>query len=125
MAGDGRTEPPVTTHVDPTLIGRLKRLGFEVTEPSRHHPITPRPAVVDLQAFRVPRRDVLSAPDAHRLRALPIARHQGVLIVAMADPDDETAVKELSALVGMPISPVAAEEGDLLRAIAEHYGDAE
>jgi len=55
---------------------------------------------------------------ALRLRAIPIDRLGSVLIVAMADPSDRSAVEEVSRLVGLDIEVVVSAEPAIRAAIA-------
>ncbi len=59
--------------------------------------------------------------DAHRLCAMPL-RPSGVgAIVAMADPTDQEAVAELSAMLGGRILPTVAKLSDLRAALDQVY----
>jgi type IV pilus assembly protein PilB len=51
---------------------------------------------------------------ARRLLALPVARENGSLTVAMADPADVTAIDTLHQLTGLHIDVVTASERDIL-----------
>ena len=72
-----------------------------------------------LQAAELARGDLelarrLSSGDAHRLCAMPLRPSAAGAIVAMADPTDEGAVAELSAIFGGRILPTVAKLSDLL-----------
>jgi type IV pilus assembly protein PilB len=63
---------------------------------------------------------------AERYTLMPIyvrsVRHQGdTLYVAMEDPTDELAQKEVSAAAGLPVRAMIAAPGDIRRAIDRHY----
>lgn len=52
---------------------------------------------------------LLPAPLALRYRALPVARDETRITVAMADPGDEVACREIAAALGTEIYPVQVE----------------
>lgn len=54
---------------------------------------------------------LLPAALAFRYRALPVARDDGCITVAMANPADETACREIAAALNADIYPVQAEPG--------------
>jgi hypothetical protein len=68
----------------------------------------------------------LAGTRAYHLRALPIrlrATANGeFLYVAMSDPTDQDAVRELEATTGREIVPAVAEEKALERALRKYYG---
>jgi type IV pilus assembly protein PilB len=79
-------------------------------------------AVIDLRR-RAPDPDAvqrLSEGSARSLLALPLAVHDGVLEVAVADPSDELAA-ELRASTGMEVALVVASATDIRRAIDRSY----
>src|SRR5436305_2154333 len=49
--------------------------------------------------------------------AIPVGRADGSLQIAMADPQDDIATKELSAAAGMPVIRMIAPPSDIRRAI--------
>ena len=79
-----------------------------------------------LQAAELSRGDLelarrLSSRDAHRLCAMPLRPSAAGAIVAMADPTDEDAVAELSAIFGSRILPTVAKLSDLLDSLERVY----
>jgi hypothetical protein len=58
-----------------------------------------------------------------RLRAIGVSREGDVLIVAMADPDDERAVRELELRTGLRIFPAKATDETILDAIDRSHED--
>jgi type IV pilus assembly protein PilB len=58
-----------------------------------------------------------------RLRAIGVSRSGDVLIVAMADPDDERALRELELRTGLRIFAAKAEEETILDAIDRSHED--
>jgi hypothetical protein len=71
---------------------------------------------VDPAALRLLRADV-----AERLRAVPLREDAGRLWVAMADPTDQVALKELERLVGKPIRAMVAPELLIQYALEKHF----
>jgi type IV pilus assembly protein PilB len=53
--------------------------------------------------------------------AIPVGRADGSLQIAMADPQDDIATKELSAAAGMPVIRMIAPPSDIRRAIDKSY----
>src|SRR5437588_11421048 len=53
---------------------------------------------------------------------MPVARHNGTLIVATADPFDAYALDELQTLTGLHVMPVLAPPREIARLIKAHYG---
>jgi type II secretion system protein E len=58
----------------------------------------------------------------HRRSLLPIARENGTLTVATADPMDVYALDELQTLTGLKVVPVLASEREIARLIKTHFG---
>lgn len=56
-----------------------------------------------------------------RLRAIGVSREPGMLIVAMANPDDLAARKELEIRTGLTVFATRAEEADIQAAIDRSY----
>ncbi len=59
---------------------------------------------------------------AHRYRVLPLALHDGQLLLAMADPFDLQAVDDLSAMCGLEIVRRYVRPAELADALKRHYG---
>ncbi|MBP3959475.1 Flp pilus assembly complex ATPase component TadA [Gemmata sp. G18] len=69
--------------------------------------------------------DVLSAMPqklVHRKNLLPVARHNGTLVVATGDPFDVYALDELQTLTGLHVMPVLAPAREITRLIKQHFG---
>ncbi len=79
-------------------------------------------AVIDLRRRAPEPQAVLRLPEtsARSLKALPLAIHDGVLEVAVADPSDELAA-ELRTSTGMEVALVVASSTDILRTIDRGY----
>lgn len=58
-----------------------------------------------------------------RLRAIGVSREGDVLIVAMADPDDERAVRELELRTGLRLFVARAAEETIHAAIDRSHED--
>ena len=71
--------------------------------------------------------DALDPDIAHALVALPLRTEGGAMLVAMADPSDEHAVRELRFALQLPVEPRLAPVGELSEALERSYpetGDA-
>ncbi len=79
-------------------------------------------AVIDLRRRAPDPKAVLRLTEqaARSSRALPLAIHEGVLEVAVADPSDELAA-DLRESTGMEVALVVASATDILRAIDRGY----
>ncbi len=60
---------------------------------------------------------------ARRLRALPLARENGTLIVAMADPSNVVAIDTLEQITELNIEVATATERDILNCLDRHYSN--
>src|SRR5438093_2510240 len=58
---------------------------------------------------------------AKRLRALPLSRENGSLVVALADPFNVVAIDTLQQITGLIIEVVTAPERDILNCLELHY----
>src|ERR1043166_56406 len=58
---------------------------------------------------------------AKRLRALPLSRENGSLVVALADPLNVVAIDTLQQITGLIIEVVTAPERDILNSLELHY----
>ena len=78
---------------------------------------------IDLARFEVDPAfiDIVPAEMARKHRVLPLCVSR-VFTVAMADPSDQRAVDEISALTGFLVQPVAASEPALEDALDRYYG---
>ncbi|MEZ6143533.1 MAG: type II secretion system ATPase GspE [Zavarzinella sp.] len=80
--------------------------------------------LVDLSHTRID-PDTLSAMPTkmvHRKALVPIARENGSLVVAMANPYDVYAVDELQNLTGLEIRPVLGSPREISRLIKQYFG---
>jgi general secretion pathway protein E/type IV pilus assembly protein PilB len=79
---------------------------------------------VDLSHAKID-RDVLAAMPqklVHRKNLMPVARHNGTLVVATSDPFDAYALDELQTLTGLHVMPVLAPAREITRLIKQHFG---
>jgi type II secretory ATPase GspE/PulE/Tfp pilus assembly ATPase PilB-like protein len=91
------------------LQGALARkMGYPLVDLGRFTP--------DESALRL-----LDPKAALRLRALPLMKRGGRLVVALQDPGRRAQIDELQALTRCPIAPALANEAELLPAIAAAY----
>jgi type II secretion system protein E len=58
----------------------------------------------------------------HRKNLMPIARHNGTLVVATGDPFDAYALDELQTLTGLHVMPVLAPRWEIARLRKQHFG---
>lgn len=85
-------------------------LGQSVTRRRAHDPVDATVArLIDLEMAR-------------RLSALPIARTDGALLVAFANPLFDLARREIESMLKMPVRPVLATRSDLDEAIQRVLG---
>lgn len=70
-------------------------------------------------------KDVLEAMPqklVHRKNLMPVARHNGTLVVAIGDPFDAYAIDELQTLTGLHVIPVLAPPREITRLIKQYFG---
>ncbi len=58
----------------------------------------------------------------HRKNLMPIARHNGTLVVATGDPYDPYALDELQTLTGLSVQPVLGSAREISRLLKTHFG---
>jgi type II secretion system protein E len=58
----------------------------------------------------------------HRKNLMPIARHNGTIIVATGDPFDAYALDELQTLTGLHVLPVLAPRWEIARLRKQYFG---
>ncbi len=58
----------------------------------------------------------------NRKNIMPIARHNGTLVVATGDPYDAYALDELTTLTGLQVHPVLGSAKEISRLIKIHFG---
>ncbi len=59
---------------------------------------------------------------AKNLKAIPIVKVEKSITVAMADPTDSEALKEIRFVTGCQVEPVVARAEEIVQAIANYYG---
>src|SRR3989339_693592 len=55
------------------------------------------------------------------LCALPLARHDNMLIVAVADVENVDAIEQLKLATGLDVFPLQADKGDLEKMVEQYY----
>ena len=80
--------------------------------------------LVDLSQASVEREVLAAMPQrlVHRKNLMPIARHNGTLVVATGDPYDAYALDELQTLTGLHVMPVLAPPREINRLIRQYFG---
>ena len=63
----------------------------------------------------------LPSETALALCALPLARYNDILIVAVRDAKNEDAIRQLREIIGLAIFPLQADMGELKRVLEQHY----
>jgi type IV pilus assembly protein PilB len=81
-----------------------ERLGFEFVD-------------LSVETFAADVTSLVPEEVARRYEALPIARRDGRIVIAMASPNDVFALDDLRVLTEMPVLAVMAEPGQLSNAI--------
>jgi len=79
---------------------------------------------IDLSHAKIEDDVLRSMPQklVHRKNLLPVARHNGTLVVAISDPFDAYAIDELQTLTGLHVIPVLAPPREIARLIKHHFG---
>ena len=121
-APEGADTPAICVELDEWLAGPA-----EADEAS--HALARRLALPMACLERLPvAQGVLSllAPEtARRLRAVPLAVHEGRIAVALEDPGDPDVIATLGFLLPQRIVPLVGSERGMREAIARHYDRAE
>jgi general secretion pathway protein E/type IV pilus assembly protein PilB len=80
--------------------------------------------LVDLSSTKIEPSVLASMPQklVHRKNLMPVARSNGTLIVATADPFDAYAIDELSTMTGLHVMPVLAPRFEIARLRKQHFG---
>lgn len=73
--------------------------------------------VIDPEVVRM-----ISEQRARDLRSIPLFRVEKNITVAMADPTDSEALKEIRFVTGCEVEPVAAQAEEIINAIEIYYG---
>lgn len=82
--------------------------------------------VIDLSGYEAAPETLKLVPaaTARMYQCIPVAEHNSVLQVAMADPlNNHQAIDELAYIVGREIQLVVADEGSIGKLISRHYGE--
>jgi len=79
---------------------------------------------VNLEKYFVDPEAVKTIPEslAKRLKAIPIKKEDGKLLVAMSDPLDLFAIDDIKMTTGFEVQPVIASEEDIDKVINKFYG---
>jgi len=79
--------------------------------------------VVDLSAIRVSPDLLKKLPRAiaQKYNVFPVTSDGGTVFLAMSDPLDDSALRELSTLFQMKINPVVSSALGIAQAIEKHY----
>jgi len=83
--------------------------------------------VVSLADYTVP-EDVLAMVPRHiarRYKIVPVAKHDGILTVAISDPLDVETIDSLHYVLKVNVEPVVAPKAEIEAALQRYYGDAE
>ena len=80
--------------------------------------------LIDLSHATIERDVLAMMPQklVHRKNLMPIARHNGTLVVATGDPFDAYALDELQTLTGLHVMPVLAPPREITRLIKQYFG---
>jgi general secretion pathway protein E/type IV pilus assembly protein PilB len=79
---------------------------------------------VDLTQAKVEPDALVAVPLklVHRRNLMPLARHNGTLVVATGDPYDAYALDELHTLTGLHVHPVLGSPREIARLLKTHFG---
>jgi general secretion pathway protein E/type IV pilus assembly protein PilB len=79
---------------------------------------------VDLTKTHVEPEALVGVPQklVHRRNLMPIARHNGTLVVATGDPFDAYALDEFSTVTGLEVKPVLSSPREIARLLRQHFG---
>jgi type II secretion system protein E len=79
---------------------------------------------VDLTKTTVEPEALAGVPQklVHRKNLMPIARHNGTLVVATGDPFDAYAIDELQTVTGLTVQPVLGSPREINRLLRHHFG---
>jgi type II secretion system protein E len=58
----------------------------------------------------------------HKKNLMPLARHNGTLVVATGDPFDAYALDELQTITGLSVHPVLGSPKEIARLLKTHFG---
>lgn len=78
---------------------------------------------VNLQRYLIDPTAVKTIPEslARRLKAVPVKKEEGHLVVAMSNPLDIFAIDDIRLTSGLNVKPVLADEDDILAVINQYY----
>ncbi|MCU0703065.1 MAG: Flp pilus assembly complex ATPase component TadA [Fimbriiglobus sp.] len=79
---------------------------------------------VDLTEATVDPQALVGIPQklVHKKNLMPLARSNGTLVVATADPFDSYAIDELQTITGLQIHPVLGSPKEIARLLKTHFG---
>ena len=121
----GRAEAAVTAAPDKPAHFTLLEKGFIKEEPL-YDMLADEFGLpfVDLSTATIDTQALVGMPQklVHRRNILPIARQNGMLVVATGDPYDAYALDELSTLTGLTVTPVLGSPREISRLIKQHFG---
>jgi len=115
MAGDPADEAPVRELVAKGMISELQFAKARAQQAN-----LPFVELIDYPVDSLAVSLVSPAICRHH-EVLPIAIHDGHLVLAMVDPGNVFALDDVREASRMPVSPVVAERSDLLAAITRHH----
>jgi general secretion pathway protein E/type IV pilus assembly protein PilB len=81
--------------------------------------------VVNLNELKIPDEVIAAVPRhiARKYRVVPVAKHDGTLTVAIADPSDLDTIDSLTHLLQLEISPQVASDPDIETALGRYYAE--
>jgi len=81
--------------------------------------------VVNLNDLKIPDEVIAAVPRhiARKYRVVPVARHDGSLTIAIADPSDLDTLDSLQHLLQLEVSPQVASEPDIENALSKYYAE--
>ncbi|MFN3648532.1 MAG: GspE/PulE family protein [Armatimonadota bacterium] len=117
---DAQSGLPTLQALGHTLVG----MGY-LTEKDRLRCLAEQWGVefVELDTYPIDLELVTSVSQeiCRRYKAIPIARPNGKVVVAMKEPNDIYAIDALRLILGADVEPALAEEEDILHAVSRHF----
>lgn len=83
-----------------------------------------RVQAIDLSTYEIAEGVIklISQEVCERHRLIPVSRSGTVLVVAMSDPSNLSAIDDVKFVTGLNVEPVVASESSIADAIERHYG---
>lgn len=81
----------------------------------------PAPSLSELEKIPDPIIDLLPAPLAEELCAVPVRRERGTLVLAMADPRDKRAITQVRETTGFQVQPAVVPEARMAWLLEKYY----